>query len=701
MIDRVFRKPSQFEIFPIISIDLETFLMKMGQVAPQFVCLGYSFTGERAHLLGSENLIEIEEFLIDVLNNNTLVFANASYDLTVIATNFPSIVPNIFKALEQGKVRDILIREKLHDISTHGSIVTRPNKYGKQEKISYSLASLTKRYFNKNRFEEKKDASSWRLRFSELVGMPISSYPKEAKKYLIDDVLDTFNIFHKQEEIRKSLGYGSMNTETFQVSVDFALRLMTCRGLQTDQERVKHLEKVLEKELSLQKMKPLIEAGIIREPQASRSYKRGKGQTKPTEESVNKAALQCLIQDLSAELNIPIKYTETFQISTDKDVCQRLSSKSKLIELFANRQKYLKLQTTYLPPLKHEIVHPNFNVLVESGRTSSYGYSDKKKKLYPSTNGQNWPRISGNFSARECIVSRPGYLILSVDYSALELCSVAQVTYNLFGASVHRDKINAGYDLHAYLGSVLASTLDSTFHSIVISEINTSENDEICYDLFRKLRDSDKLEDRNLYKHYRTFAKPTGLGYPGGLGPHTFIDFARISYGVEVNLQQAKLFRELWLSTYPEMVQFFRWVTEQQDPNNVEKYSYTSSLGMYRAGVSYCSTANGKAMQTLSAEGAKKAVFAVSRACYDKTLDSCLYGCYPLSFIHDEILLEIPDDKWTSERADEVARIMISEMQTVMPDVTITVNPSLMFRWYKEAETIYDEEGQLMIWKPD
>ena len=70
----------------------------------------------------------------------------------------------------------------------------------------------------------------------------------------------------------------------------------------------------------------------------------------------------------------------------------------------------------------------------------------------------------------------------------------------------------------------------------------------------------------------------------------------------------------------------------------------TSPLGMYRAGASYCAAANGAALQTPTAEGAKGAVFDVARACCDPEEKSILLGCRPLLFVHDELILEIPED---------------------------------------------------------
>ena len=123
---------------------------------------------------------------------------------------------------------------------------------------------------------------------------------------------------------------------------------------------------------------------------------------------------------------------------------------------------------------------------------------------------------------------------------------------------------------------------------------------------------------------------------------------------------------------------------------------FRSPLGMYRAGATYCACANGAALQSPAAEGAKLAVFEVAKACYVGDLK----GCYPQAFIHDEILLEIPEGPDMGEKADKVAEIWKSQMHLILPDVPIGASPCLMRRWDKAAEPVRDEKGRLQIWSP-
>jgi DNA polymerase I-like protein with 3'-5' exonuclease and polymerase domains len=56
-------------------------------------------------------------------------------------------------------------------------------------------------------------------------------------------------------------------------------------------------------------------------------------------------------------------------------------------------------------------------------------------------------------------------------------------------------------------------------------------------------------------------------------------------------------------------------------------------------------------------------------------------GCRIVNFIHDEILLEVPENGDLQMVADEVQRIMIEEMRRVVPDVKIKVKLGYRRRW--------------------
>ncbi len=374
----------------------------------------------------------------------------------------------------------------------------------------------------------------------------------------------------------------------------------------------------------------------------------------------------------------------------------------------------------------HPIVHPQFDSFKETTRSSSY-----KSDIVPSRNIQQAAGFLGGekgpdgewlvepVEPRRAHVPREGHLFIDADYSALELCMVAQQTWELFGNEVrcvHREKINKGYDLHAYLGSKLATRKSDEFGSIV-RRMGVSHEDDI-YQLFKSLPAEGSNELKALYKHWRTFAKPVGLGFPGMLGPATMVSFAAATYGVAMTEDDAALFREEWFSTYPEMVYAKEWCSEQGDPMNqvigmtddafddddrreVEGYTYITPFGITRRGARFCALANGKFMQSPAAEGFGIAQFNLWREMLDPLMGSPLYGCGIVAPVHDQVLVEAPYDlPMARKQAVRVREVLEASMSLVAPDVKIKAEPGLCMAYSKLFDPVYNKKGQLEVWTP-
>lgn len=453
-----------------------------------------------------------------------------------------------------------------------------------------------------------------------------------------------------------------------------------------------------------------------------------------------------------------------WRISTNKEWMASFALVDPLLEIFSTRKKYEKIITSYLPglywkPGAHncpallegatsklegkepaDVVHCQFGILKKTGRTSSRaakkGKGKKETYLYPSMNGQQVdPRI------RPCVVARPGYALFSLDYSGMELGTTAQTCINLFGFSTLGDVINAGGDSHAYLGTYIARELDPYFR-VELANASPQEN----YDLFKTLeetkdvctstffistweslkREGGAFWDRmghegpplwkDYYKYYRTFAKPTGLGYPGGLGPKTFVGYAKGMFGMNVDLKTAYALRDIWKKAYPEMVLYLDYISKRSfDQHNAPVmaedkegkkykrrfYAYDTPLGMHRPKADFCACANGMALQSPSAEGALMAISDIQRDIRGRTDTPISDGpdgevyVRPTVFIHDEQFGEIKLDDKIDERMQYMSDIMVDRMQQITPDVKASTEGALMYRWSKGAFTYCNDEGKL------
>jgi len=78
---------------------------------------------------------------------------------------------------------------------------------------------------------------------------------------------------------------------------------------------------------------------------------------------------------------------------------------------------------------------------------------------------------------------------------------------------------------------------------------------------------------------------------------------------------------------------------------------------------------------------------------------TALFGCRPIAFIHDEIILEVPEDG-APEAALRLEEVMVDIMSEYMPDIPVKADAHLMRRWYKSAEPVHNSDGVLIPWEP-
>jgi hypothetical protein len=67
----------------------------------------------------------------------------------------------------------------------------------------------------------------------------------------------------------------------------------------------------------------------------------------------------------------------------------------------------------------------------------------------------------------------------------------------------------------------------------------------------------------------------------------------------------------------------------------------------------------------------------------------------------DEILAELPICPQLSQMVDLIGEFMIEGMRVVIPDVNIKVEATMMHRWNKKAEPIFNPKGELLVWTED
>ena len=114
----------------------------------------------------------------------TLVGHNVAYDLACLTSDYPDLMPLVWKAYREDRVQDTMFRQKLADIG-RGRYRTRRYDLGSVSAIHGGPA------LNKD--------DPWRTRYAELEHVPLVDWPEEALKYALLDAEATRAAYLGQE----------------------------------------------------------------------------------------------------------------------------------------------------------------------------------------------------------------------------------------------------------------------------------------------------------------------------------------------------------------------------------------------------------------------------------------------------------------------------------------------------------------------
>lgn len=769
----------------IAVLDCESELIRRGLLAPPLVCTALlvetqpvrhpeAWVQRQAWLDGGVDYLGVLdktdsiEVTRQMLEDPNVQFAghNIAYDFGLMAAKDETLITLIFAAYEAGRVCDTRIREKLIRLaqgqmsSDFASGSKRQQKFG----LGNIMAARWGLDFSadKNGSAEEQDdgtmvvtGEGWRLRFGELIDVPLDQWPQDALDYVKGDVYKTHKLLWAQVEDEQSgvvdpeTGFVTNEAET--VAAAWALHLAAIWGVRTDGKTVSDLAERLH--LSVSAVKDLLAdpaIGIFRhtgkknttrlkeliciayggEDKAPRVvHKPKKGEKKreycgcaapvwkrTTCQVCGGHAAEGISTEKEHLIAAPHERQLTVLLKREVDKVMKLVNVP-VLEALASISADEHNGTTYIPAFSHGTIYPincGWNELVESGRTSCWG-----------PNWQNLPREGGY---RECVVPRPGWIFANADYSTIELCALAQFCLDQFGESAMAVALQAGRDLHLEMA---ADLLNLSYNEVVlrkwrgdIIDPKHQEHNRLPRMLLVAASEWKCTEGEALLvfkaeakevKAKRQMAKALNFGFPGGLGAETLIVWAwktyRVKFGEtwEEAVRVAKAYKDRWLARWPEMRKFFAYISQATASGGGETTFVQPRSGRLRGGTGYCDGCNTH-FQGLAADGAKAAMFFISQECYTgySTLwtraehgdeKSGLWGSRLTIFVHDEFILEAVE--WDAVRAAErLAVVMNYGMSLYIPDIPIKCAPVLMRRWYKDAESVYDADGTLIPWEP-
>lgn len=645
---------------PTIAYDFETHRFEPGWMAPPPICLAWADAdGSRGIEIDDSRMRDLFLYgLEEQLVNQTIAF-----DLAVGAAAWPDALAAIFDALDAGRVHCVETRQKLID-NAHGHLRgyyvdadedeelragLAVAKRRKPRRIDYRLATTADRLLG---VKLNKGEDSWQLRYAELVGVPLSQWPEDAIRYPIDDAVTALACSDAQEQS----GAQWLASEPEQVQAAFALRLASNWGLRTDGPAVERLRESVVASIA-QVEEKLAAIGLVHGKQKARNTKRAKE----------------LVVQAIALTGIDPRVTNGGDVSLAGGFLKELSgavreTNPELASALADYtalSAWKKVLSTDVPMLEAGVtlpIHTRFEHLQATGRASS-----------SKPNVMNIRRVPG---IREGFVPRAGNAFVACDYAMLELCTLAQVCWDLFGFSNLREVLNSGRDAHLHMAARLLGW--------------AYEDALAAYRVEKKLpKDAPKPVST-----MRQTAKPIMFGLPGGMGARALVAYAR-NYGVDLDDTRAAELKRAWLAEFPEMTLYF--AEAQRAVEEDGGFVWLPRVHFART-VDYFTEACNTPFQGLGAAIAKAACYDVTKGCYLYGYEPRLFGCRLVNFVHDELILEAPIDR-VHEAGEALSEVMLRQAKVRLPDVNIEASSVAMMRWSKDAARVVDANGRLIPWE--
>lgn len=439
----------------VIAWDVETHLVRQGCVAPKLVCLSTAgIDGSMRQLYDAKDGLAWFQWAIsdpDVV----LVGHNVTFDLLVMCAEDERLVPYVFRAIDAGRVRCTMLRERLLDLA-QGKLMS-----GKAGATRYSLDAIAGRRLD---MKLDKGEDGWRLRYAELDGIPIAEWPERAVLYAKMDAVVTLALHDAQQTTantgRTEPRWDAIPDEVALMRATWALALMTAWGVRTDPARVAEYKATLKKDLEAIAAEARA-AGLVREDGtrdtamiqgrlAEALAAQGKSVTFTATRGVSIAGEYLKAAGKACDTWPECRHTMRCEPSEDApDGCEG----DPLLVQMAEYDKLTKLLGTYVPKLELAAKHPlnpRYTSLLETGRTSA------------TDNAQTPPRKGG---VRGTFVPREGWVYAGADYDGAEMRSWAQVCLDLVGHSklAALYQANPDADPHCSMGAILLGVPEEEF----------------------------------------------------------------------------------------------------------------------------------------------------------------------------------------------------------------------------------------------
>lgn len=722
-------------------LDCETFAIAPLVQAPPPVSMSFNIDGGKVHTIAASDPLfdSVVEALF--LDDRILIVAhNAKFDLCVLMAHGAHIgkavewAQMILRACHLDRVTCTQLREFLYHIALAKYDLNDDNAFPS------NLGACAERWETKTR-PNKQD--EWRVRYGTLAHLHVREWPAAALKYVEEDVRACDEVFVAQETKAPWLV-----DQHRQLRSSVSLYLKQCWGFRSDPAQAAKLYEKTAAEL--QAAAELCKTTTVTyQKTKTRSVKKQKVSyelevTEPLRNpdgSANKKAVETYMVRKCQELGISLKRGKPTEKMLDKDPDHPGNVKLDAEACEATRDPILIAYTesgqaaTLLAKVKRwskPVLQPSYETLKATGRTSVRQGQDPKPGEAPRAHGvqvQNPPKaVMGPCPAcasvgcaeckfegevevpgvREIMVARPGKVILDIDFTGLEQCMLAQVEYWFWG--------------HSALGEIVNNPKRSALVETGARIMGLTVEEAWAL----------KKTDPAAFKKMRNMAKGPEYGTPGGMGWKRGMDYCWQQYGVRITEERAReIFgfkgKDIWQQfkpfkngqpqyvdvpgiikeIYPERQPYLDIMNTGVCPKNkVGARVVKGSRGMrvthpysgrVRGGVGY-SDGNNNWFQGLGADCAKESDWRVCVKCYAAPT-SPLFGFRPIAFIHDQVLVEGPEEGYVAA-ARRLEELWVSGAQEICTDVLIQAKPACTRRWSKAGgDAVYWEDGSLAVFE--
>lgn len=446
----------------MIVFDTETELCAAEWTAPPpFVAMGWCKDDGVVHV--TQDRGEARAVVVGALERSELVVGhNVVFDLRVLDLNVPA----------HARVWDTMFADLLQRLATCDA---RDHLSGQARYRSLSdLAGGL--------------AGKGTVQLSFRSGHPISA---EQREYLEGDVRATMRVALRQREAGVPGGEPEL---LLHVRAALALKLLTERGLPLDQGELGVLKR------RYQEKKAELSAVLKQAEVYAPAFTGPRGGDHKAHRRLD--AMKEYVKVLAAAAGREPALTDGGDVSLDRASLLPYRT-DPIVTAWCDYSDVEKLLGAFLSAWEGKsAIHPNYNALLRTGRTSSYN-----------PNMQQVPSRGWKAETKRVFTAPPGCWLWELDYCQLELCCLAYLTRgNMLQA------INGGHDLHRELGA--------TYFGVPAAEIT---------------------------KEQRQLMKAANFGLPGGMGPAKFRLWLLSNGQADPGLDGAKRLIDAWHRTWPEM----------------------------------------------------------------------------------------------------------------------------------------------------